>query len=66
MPTIMDIHRIVDAAISSGPGFWDTRVNAYYKAYRRRYKRERDSVGTFGPASAALICVASRMAEAAA
>jgi len=63
-PTARDINRETIACIDAGNPVWDRRTLAYWKAYRRRLRREigpQESSNWQVPASECLIALAGAM-----
>ena len=63
MTTINFVRNATNAAIECGKPSWNARIDAYWKAYRRRLRREARDNGEYGNASQCLIALSSRMMD---
>ena len=63
MTTVDFIMRATRAAAMRGTPVWDSRMNAYWRAFARRARREESAKGPYGEASPALICLSSRVID---
>jgi len=59
--TIREVHEITRACVDAGRPEWDTRTNAYWRAYSRRLARELGTGAWHREASECLIALSGAM-----
>ena len=57
--SVREVNSLTVACVMTGPKAWDKRMNAYWKAYSRRYEKERgdSNINAAKPASECLIAL---------
>jgi hypothetical protein len=63
MTTINFVRNLTNAEIEHGKPSWNARIDAYWKAYSRRLRREARDKGEYGKPSQCLIALSSRMID---